>query len=116
MKKLPTRDKVKPADTWDLSSLFESDAAWEKAFTKWEKQIPKYEAFKGKLSASAADLAKCLKFDSKFDRDGERLGHVLTRLGGADFALSASSRVGSRGATARRQRCARRLSSTPTGE
>lgn len=75
MKKLPTRDKVKVSDTWDLASLFESDAAWEKEFVKWEKQISKYDSFKGKLSNSAADLAKCLKFDSKFEREGERLGY-----------------------------------------
>lgn len=75
MKKLPARDKVNAADTWDLASLFESDAAWEKEFAKWEKQLSKYDSFKGKLSNSAADLAKCLKFDSKFEREGERLGY-----------------------------------------
>lgn len=74
MKKIPTRDKVKPADTWNLDSLFATDAAWEKAFVVWEKQISKYAAFKGKL-AEPAELAKCFKFDGKFDRDGERLGY-----------------------------------------
>lgn len=75
MKKVPTRDKVKVSDTWDLSSLFESDAAWEKAFVAWEKQIPKLESFKGKLAESPAQLTKCLKFNSKFEREGERLGY-----------------------------------------
>ncbi|QDT70247.1 Oligoendopeptidase F, plasmid [Planctomycetes bacterium MalM25] len=75
MKRVPTRDKVKVSDTWDLSSLFDSDAAWEKAFTKWEKQIPKLEQFKGTLGDSPAQLAKCFKFDGKFEREGERLGY-----------------------------------------
>jgi oligoendopeptidase F len=73
-KKLPTRREAKPADTWDLASLFPDDASWEKAFTKWEKQIPKYEQFRGKLGDGPATLAKCFAFDSHFDRTAERLG------------------------------------------
>ncbi|MEN0111784.1 MAG: oligoendopeptidase F, partial [Planctomycetota bacterium] len=75
MAKVPTRDKVKEADTWDLSSLFPSDEAWEKAFKKWERQIGKYADFRGTLAEGPSALAKCLKFDSKFDREGERLGY-----------------------------------------
>ncbi|TWT96970.1 Oligoendopeptidase F, plasmid [Botrimarina colliarenosi] len=88
MKKLPTRDKVKVADTWDLSSLFNSDAEWESAFATWEKKIPKYAAFKGKL-ADAAELAKCLTFDSKFDRESERLGYYAMLKTTEDQANSA---------------------------
>lgn len=88
MKKLPTRDKVKVSDTWDLSSLFTSDAEWEEAFTAWEKRIPKYAAYKGKLGDSA-ELAKCFKFDSKFDRDGERLGYYAMLKTTEDQANSA---------------------------
>ncbi|MEO1497656.1 MAG: oligoendopeptidase F [Planctomycetota bacterium] len=75
MKKIPTRDKVKPADTWDLTSLFPSDDAWEKAFKKWEKKVPKYADFRGTLADGPEALAKCLKFDSQMERDGERLGY-----------------------------------------
>jgi oligoendopeptidase F len=70
---LPTRDKVKVANTWDLNSLYESDAAWEKDFLAWEKQIKRYSTFQGKLGTSAEILADCLKFDVKFDRQAERL-------------------------------------------
>lgn len=73
-KTLPVRSKVKPADTWDLATLFKNDKEWELAFAKWEKQIPKYEQFRGTLAGGAAALAKCLKFDSKFEREAERLG------------------------------------------
>ncbi len=72
-KKLPPRSKVKTADTWDLSSLFPNDDAWEKAFAAWEKQIAGYARFQGCLDSAAA-LAECLKFDEQFDRVGERLG------------------------------------------
>jgi oligoendopeptidase F len=74
MKQLPTRNKVKISDTWDLSSLFSGDKAWEKAFTAWEKRIVGYAEFQGKLGDDAETLAACLKFDEDFDRAGERLG------------------------------------------
>jgi oligoendopeptidase F len=73
-KKLPPRSKVKVADTWDLGSLFASDDDWEAAFTKWQKQIKKYESFRGTLGEGPDAVAKLLKFDSKFDQEGERLG------------------------------------------
>ena len=72
-KTLPPRAKVKPADTWDLSTLFKTDAEWEAAFRKWEGQIPQYEKYKGRLADSAEMLAACLRFDAGFDRAGERL-------------------------------------------
>jgi oligoendopeptidase F len=74
VKALAPRDKVKPADCWDLSSLFKNDAQWEAAFKKWEQQIPGYEKFRGKLSASAEMLSACLQFDAAIDRAAERLG------------------------------------------
>lgn len=74
VKQLPPRSKVKPADCWDLSSLFPSDEAWEEAFGKWEKRISGYAKFQGKLGDDAPSLAACLKFDLELDRAGERLG------------------------------------------
>ncbi len=72
-KRLPTRDQVKTADTWDLASLFVDDAAWEKAFKRYERQMQGYGKFRGVLS-DPEQLAACLKFDSQLDRLGERLG------------------------------------------
>jgi len=73
-KQLPKRSEVNPSDCWDLSSLYKSDDAWEKAFAKWEKQIPRYAEFRGKLGESAELLAEMLDFDTAFERTGERLG------------------------------------------
>ncbi len=92
-KKLPPRSKVKASDTWDLSSLFESDEAWEAAFAKWQKQIKKYETFRGTLGDGAAQLAKLLKFDSKFDRQGERLGSYAFLKAAEDTANGAYQRM-----------------------
>src|SRR3954454_14429376 len=86
-KKLLVRSKVKAEDTWDLASLFKSDAEWEKAFTAWEKQIPKYEKFRGTLCDGPAAVAKCFEFDCEFDQAGERLGtyaHLKTTEDMAD--------------------------------
>ncbi|MDH3718134.1 MAG: oligoendopeptidase F family protein, partial [Planctomycetota bacterium] len=75
IKRLPSRDKVPAADRWDLSSLFRSDDAWERAMTKWEKQIAGYDKYRGQLSKSAVTLAACLQFDSDLDRAAERLAY-----------------------------------------
>src|SRR3954447_22937945 len=71
---LPPRTKVKPADTWNLSSLFKTDKDWEKAFSEWEKQVQGYERFRGKLADSAEMLSAWLQLDAAADRAGERLG------------------------------------------
>jgi oligoendopeptidase F len=92
-KKLPTRRQVKTADTWDLSSLFESDADWEQAFTAWEKQIPRYEKFRGTLGDGPAALAKCLVFDSDFDRASERISSYAYLKTAEDMADSAYQRM-----------------------
>lgn len=72
--RLPARNKVKPTDTWDLAPLCESDDQWEEQFEKLDKMIAGYAKFRGKLGESAKMLAVCLKFDSDFDRLGERVG------------------------------------------
>lgn len=72
--RLPKREAVRPADTWDLTGLFEDDAAWEAALGRLERRIEGYARFRGRLGESPALLAKCLAFDSRVDRLGERLG------------------------------------------
>ncbi len=73
-KSLPPRSKVKEADTWDLSQLFKSDAAWQTAFKKWDKQIGTFATFRGTLGKSAKTVKNCFDFDRDFDRLAERLG------------------------------------------
>ncbi|MEX2141468.1 MAG: oligoendopeptidase F [Pirellulales bacterium] len=73
MKTLPPRNKVKPADCWDLASLFKSDDEWEQAFKQWESDIPGYTSFAGTLGKSAERLAELFEFDIAVDRAGDRL-------------------------------------------
>jgi oligoendopeptidase F len=72
--RVPLRSEVPTDHTWDLSSLFASDAAWETAFVAWEASANQYSAFRGTLAQSADALAQCLIFDSQFDRTGDRIG------------------------------------------
>jgi oligoendopeptidase F len=74
VQRLPKRSQVKTADTWDLSSLYETDEAWEADFQKFEKKISGYKKYCGKLGESVKTLAACLKFDSALERLGDRLG------------------------------------------
>jgi oligoendopeptidase F len=86
-KKLLVRSQVKPADTWDLGSLFKNDDEWERAFVAWEKQIPRYEKFRGTIGDGPAALARAFEFDCQFDRAGERIGtyaHLKTTEDTAD--------------------------------
>src|SRR5437868_1068512 len=95
-KKLPARRDVKTEDTWDLASLFKSDADWEKAFAAWEKQIPRYEKFRGTLGDGPAALAKLFEFDCEFDRAGERLGTYAHLKTTEDMADSRYQRMSGR--------------------
>ena len=73
IKKLPSRDRVRLSDCWDLSSLFPNDAAWEKAFGRWQKLLPDYAQFRGTLSRSGTAVAACLEFNSRIERTAEKL-------------------------------------------
>ncbi len=73
-KRLPSRTKVKKEDTWDLSSLYADDEAWERDFRRFQQQAKGYAKFRGKLGQSAKHLADCLRFDSRLDRLAEKVG------------------------------------------
>ena len=72
---LPNRNEVPANDCWDLSSLYDNDAGWEKDFQHVTGLVDTYATFRGRLSESAAVLAEALIFDSDFDRTSERLGY-----------------------------------------
>lgn len=72
--RVPTRAEVRATDTWDLTSLYPSDAAWEAAFAEWEKMLDGYMQFRGRLGESPEVLAECLRFDTGADRLGDRVG------------------------------------------
>jgi oligoendopeptidase F len=89
---LPKRSAIPTADQWDLAPLYESDATWETDFDRWQKQIPTYATFKGKL-AIPADLAALFRFDADFERLGEKLGSYAFLNSAGDQGASAYQRM-----------------------
>jgi oligoendopeptidase F len=90
---LPRRSEIPIADTWDLSSLFANDKAWDEAFDAWGKQIDGYAAFAGKLAESPEKLAECLTFDKDLERAGERLGTYAMLKAAEDQSNSTYQRM-----------------------
>ncbi|WP_020470359.1 oligoendopeptidase F [Zavarzinella formosa] len=87
--RVPTRSEVRPEDTWDLSSLFASDVAWETTFADYESKIGGYSKFAGKLGNGPAVLAECLAFDTEMDRLADRIGTYAFLKTTEDVANSA---------------------------
>ncbi len=55
-----TRSEVPLDMTWDLSDLFDSEAAWEAEFVALDAARDTLEPFRGRLGDSAVTLARCL--------------------------------------------------------
>ena len=85
-KKNPPRNTVPVADTWDLTALFKSDAAWNRAYNKLEGMIARFESFRGKLGQSAKSLRACYDYQVEFERLAERLGSYAFLKGAEDVA------------------------------
>ena len=93
VRSLPARKDVPAADTWDLASLFRSDADWEAALAVWEQGMSGFAAFAGTLGSSAARLAECLAFDLAYDREGDRLGTYAHLRASEDQAAPEAQRM-----------------------
>ncbi|GIW99987.1 MAG: peptidase [Pirellulaceae bacterium] len=72
--RVPNRDEVPEEDRWDLSSLYESDQAWEEDLRRFESRIAEYGQFRGQLGEAPETLRRCLEFDLEMERLAERLG------------------------------------------
>jgi len=72
--RVPTRAEVPVADTWDLTTLFETDATWEAAFIVWSDEVDRFAQYRGRLGESPAVLLEYLRFETDFERQGDRLG------------------------------------------
>lgn len=73
-KRIPARADVNPADTWDLGTLFASDAEWESALIEWQKLVGGYAKFQGTLGQSPQQILELLGFDATVERLGDRVG------------------------------------------
>ncbi len=69
---LPARGDVAPDDTWNLTSLFKTDADWEKTLAELKERVKWFARFEGKLDSPEAVL-ECFKLEDDFDKDLERV-------------------------------------------
>ncbi|MBC2194939.1 oligoendopeptidase F [Listeria booriae] len=68
---LPTREEVPVNATWDLTTIFKDDEAWESEFTLLKDEIKVAQTFQGKLGESSDTLLKALRYqDELYDRLG----------------------------------------------
>ena len=93
MNSLPKRSDVVEGDTWDLKSLFVTDADWDEALLAWEKHLPLFRDYVGTLGESPKQLAKCLAFDLEVDREADRLGTYAHLRMSEDTAATPAQRM-----------------------
>ncbi len=67
------RSEIADTDKWNLADLYPSDNAWKQAKDKLSADIPKLQAYQGKLGESAKQLLECLETNSNFGKTYARL-------------------------------------------
>lgn len=67
--KLPLRSEVALENTWDLTPIFEDDAAWEEKFNSLQARLPEVKEYQGTLAESAKHLLSGLKFRDEITYD-----------------------------------------------
>ncbi|HKS70015.1 MAG TPA: oligoendopeptidase F [Ktedonobacterales bacterium] len=58
---LPRRSEIPVEHTWNLATIFPTDAAWESDFSKVQGMLPSIEAFQGRLGESGASMLDAFK-------------------------------------------------------
>lgn len=68
---LPAREEVPVELTWDLTTIFKSDDAWEASFVALKEEVKEAQAFQGKLGESSDMLLQAMRYrDELYDRLG----------------------------------------------
>ncbi|EUJ32873.1 oligoendopeptidase F [Listeria cornellensis] len=68
---LPTREEVPVSATWNLTTIFKDDAAWEADFAQLKDKVEEGKEFQGKLGDSSDSLLQALRYrDELYDRLG----------------------------------------------
>ncbi len=72
--RVPERHEIATAYTWDASSVFPDDAAWEAALGNVEAQLPTISAMRGRLAESPALLADYMELSETLWRTALHVG------------------------------------------
>ncbi|HPV41612.1 MAG TPA: oligoendopeptidase F [Spirochaetota bacterium] len=71
--KIPERNSIPEGHKWDLTPLYATDQAWESHYGEVEKDLPRYDTYRGRLADSAAILREAVEFDLSVSRNLEKL-------------------------------------------
>jgi oligoendopeptidase F len=68
-----TRAEIPDKYKWDLTDIYKSDADWRAAKDAIALKLDGVEKFKGTLTASAANLLKCMEFNTEIGKEVYKL-------------------------------------------
>ncbi len=72
-KMIPERKDIADENKWVLTPLFETDKMWEELFSKVEKELEKYNDYRGHLKDAVSVLKQALEFHLEISRRIEKL-------------------------------------------
>jgi len=78
------RSEIPEKYTWNLSDLFDSDQAWDKARKRLSGEMEKISSFRGTLSQSAQQMLACLQFRDKINMGLRRLSSYTWNISRQD--------------------------------
>lgn len=84
----PSRAEVRSQDTWDLSPLYASPAAWAVDFARLQTEYPRIAEYRGKIGASAAALREAMECDKEISQLVEKLYHYASLRAAEDASDS----------------------------
>lgn len=67
------RSEIADKYKWDLASVYKSDSEWRAAKDAISARLGEIEKFRGTLTKSAANLLKCLEFNSELNKEATKL-------------------------------------------
>ena len=67
------RNEINEKDTWDLSTIYPTDQAWEEALKELTEQLEKVSQYEGHLLDSADSLLEITEFSLEMERQIEKL-------------------------------------------
>jgi len=77
IKRTPLRSEVAESDTWDLTTLFPDDDAWEAAFVSLESRFRGISEFKNNVAEAPETLLAVLEFEKSIDLQVEALNQYV---------------------------------------
>lgn len=86
---LPKRSEVKVEDTWKLSDMYASDAAWEEELNQIKTKSEDLVCMEGKVGESAANLLKVMDLSAKLEEKLSLAFNYAERLYDEDTGNSA---------------------------